>query len=362
MKDYYMESESFLHTPVLLNEVLKELLIKPDGIYVDATVGGAGHSLEISKRLSTGKIFAFDKDPDAVYFAKKRLKNKNVVVFNADFACMEDFLKNEIKNGVDGVLMDLGVSSFQLDNKKRGFSYRTTCDLDMRMSKTGKSAKDILNFESKENIVYILKNFGEEKFAKKIAEEVVAQREKKPFETTTDFTRIIDKVVPFKFKRKKNPFKKSFQALRIAVNNELFSLQEGLKVSFSFLKSKGRLLVISFHSLEDKIVKNFYKEKAKSCDCPDDFPICICKKIKKANIITKKPITPSQQEIKNNHRSRSAKLRILEKIWFKESLCFMPKTNLAYSLNLNVNRSRFCKIAHSRKNLILKELLFHAKN
>ena len=309
-----METKEFIHIPVLLDEVLKALLIKPNGIYVDATVGVAGHSLEIAKRLSTGKIYAFDKDPDAVLVAKEKLKNKNAVIFNADFANMEDFLPYELKGNVDGVLMDLGVSSFQLNNKERGFSYKTTCNLDMRMSKTGKTAKDILNFEKKEYIELILKKFGEERFARKIAGEIVKEREKKMFETTEDFKNVISRSIPFKFKRNKNPFRKSFQALRIAVNNELFSLEKGLETAFSFLKPKSRFLVISFHSLEDRIVKNFFKEKSLSCKCPKNFPICICNTTKKANIITKKPITPTTEEIKKNKRARSAKLRILEKI------------------------------------------------
>ena len=309
-----METEKFIHIPVLLDEVLKHLLIKPNGIYVDATVGGAGHSLEIAKKLSTGKIYALDKDPDAVFVAKERLKNKNAVVLNSDFANIKEVLPCELKENVDGVLMDLGVSSFQLDNKERGFSYKTTCNLDMRMSKAGKSAKDILNFETKKNIELILKKFGEEKFARKIAEEIVKEREKKMFETTKDLKEVISKSIPFKFKRKKNPFKKTFQALRIAVNNELFSLEKGLKAAFYFLKPKARLLVISFHSLEDRIVKNFFKEKSLSCKCPENFPVCICNKKKEANIITKKPITPTAEEIKNNKRSHSAKLRVLEKI------------------------------------------------
>lgn len=309
-----MIEKDFLHTPVLLNEVLKELNVNPSGLYIDATVGGAGHSLPIAKKLKTGKLFAIDKDPDAVVVAKKRLQNYNAEVFLSDFSNAEGFLKKKSTKKFDGVIMDLGVSSFQLDSKDRGFSYKENCPLDMRMSKVGKSAKEILNCESEESIFLIIKNYGEERFARKIAREVIETRNKKTFKTTKDFAKVIDKSIPFKFKRNKNPYKKSFQALRIAVNDELFSLKKGLASFFSLLKPKGRLLVISFHSLEDKIVKNFFKSKSLKCSCPSDYPVCICNTTKRANIITKKPITPSKKEVENNKRARSAKLRVLEKI------------------------------------------------
>lgn len=309
-----MQTKNFSHTPVLLEEVLRELKIKPDGIYVDATVGGAGHSLEIAKKLKTGKLFAFDKDPDAVLVAKEKLKDYTAKIINEDFKDMATILKEEKIEKVDGILMDLGVSSFQLDSKERGFSYLKTGPLDMRMSKKGTSAKDILNTATQEELIYILKEFGEEKFAFKIAQNIILEREKKTIKTTKDFADIINRSVPFKFKRNKNPAKKSFQAIRIAVNGEFFSLKQGLNEAFSILNPGARLLIISFHSLEDRIVKNFYKEKAKGCICPKDIPICVCNKKPQAKIITKKPIIPSKEEISKNKRAHSAKLRVLEKI------------------------------------------------
>ncbi len=309
-----MQVKNFSHTPVLLEKVLRELKIKQDGIYVDATVGGAGHSFEIAKRLKTGKLFAFDKDPDAILVAKEKLKGYNAEIINEDYKDIATILREKEIEKVDGVLMDLGVSSFQLDNSERGFSYLKTGPLDMRMSKNGKSAKDILNTASEEELIYILKEFGEEKFAFKIAKNILLEREKKPIETTKEFADIISKSIPFKFKRNKNPAKKSFQAIRIAVNNEFFSLKQGLNEAFSILKPTARLLIISFHSLEDRIVKNFCKEKSKGCICPKDFPVCVCNKKPQAKIITKKPIIPSEEEILKNKRAHSAKLRVLEKI------------------------------------------------
>ena len=306
--------EKFIHIPVLLNEVLKGLNIKPNGIYVDATVGAGGHSLKIAEKLTTGRIIALDQDPDAVFVARKNLKNYNVKIHNTNFSQLEDVLKKENVKAVDGVLLDLGVSSFQLDSAKRGFSYKTNSVLDMRMSKSGRSAKEILNTATKEELVYILKNFGEEKFAEKIAETVVEKRKEKEITTTEEFAQIVKNSTPFKFKRLKKKKKKSFQALRIAVNSELSNLEKVLNSSFSFLNKKARLLVISFNSLEDRIVKNFYKEKAAGCICSKKIPVCICNNKPKAVIITKKPITPTKEEILKNNRARSSKLRILEKI------------------------------------------------
>ena len=301
---------NFSHLPVLLNEVIYNLNIQPSGTYIDATVGGGGHAVEIAKKLTIGRIFAFDKDPDAINFSKERLKKYNVILINEDFANMESFVNEK----VDGVLMDLGVSSYQLDNAERGFSYSKTGPLDMRMSKTGESAKHILNSKSASEIANILKIYGEEQFAVKIANEIAVRRVSQSIETTEDLANIIKDVVPFKFKRHKNPCKKVFQAIRIAVNDEVLNLKKGLNSAFNLLKPKGRLLVISFHSIEDKIVKNFYRDKAIGCICSKNFPICICKNVKKANILNKKPITPSNDEISKNNRAHSAKLRVLEKL------------------------------------------------
>ncbi len=301
------------HTPVLLDEVIQGLKIKSSGIYVDATVGGAGHCLRIAKKLTTGKIFAFDKDPDAVAIAKKRLKNYNVKIFNADFKMMKQMLEDENVK-VDGVLMDLGVSSHQIDEEDRGFSYKKLGPLDMRMSKVGRSAKEILNQETEKNLFHILKDYGEEKFAGRIARNIIEKRKVKEIETTEDFKKIIKDSIPIKFQAKKNPFKKSFQAIRIAVNDELKSLKEGLESSFLLLKPKGRLLVISFHSLEDRIVKNFFKRQSIGCVCAKDLPICVCHNTPKAKILTKKPITATKEEVSLNIRAHSAKLRMLEKL------------------------------------------------
>lgn len=307
-----MKNENFLHIPVLLQEVLDGLKIDPDGTYVDATVGGAGHCLQIAKKLRNGKIFAFDRDPDAVLVAKKRLEDYNVLVFNKNFKEMAKILKKEGQTKVDGVLMDLGVSSFQLDTKERGFSYLEKGPLDMRMNKSGLDAKEFINTAPKEELIYILKNYGEEKFYKRIAEKIVEERKKSTIETTTQLSEIINSAIPFK--RNKNPSKKSFQAIRIAINDEIASLKEGLKEAFSILKPKARLLVIDFHSIEDRIVKNFYKEKTLGCICPKDLAFCVCGKKPEAKIINKKPIVPSKSEIEKNRRAHSAKLRILEKI------------------------------------------------
>ena len=310
-----MKNESFLHIPVLLEEVLNGLKINPDGTYVDATVGGAGHCVQIAKKLRNGRIFAFDRDPDAILIAKKKLKNYNVLIFNTNFKNMKKILEKKGQKKVDGVLMDLGVSSFQLDNKERGFSYSKEGPLDMRMNRTGLNAKDFINTITKEKLIYILKNYGDEKFYRKIAERIIEEREKNTIETTTQLAKIISSAVPFKFKRCKNPSKKSFQAIRIAINDEIYSLKEGLEEAFSILNPKARLLVISFHSIEDRVVKNFYKKKAIGCICPQDLPFCVCEKKPKAKIVNRKPIIPSEYEIKKNKRSHSAKLRILEKIW-----------------------------------------------
>ena len=306
-----MNEIEFLHTPVLLQEVLQGLKINTNGTYVDATVGGAGHTIEIAKKLKNGKIFAFDRDPDAVLVAKKKLENYNAEVYNLNFREIKKVL-DKVK--VDGVLMDLGVSSFQLDNEKRGFSYLKEGPLDMRMSKSGKTAKSLIATATEKELIYILKNYGEEGFCKKIAKKIIERRKEKPIETTLELSKIINSVFPSKFKRDKNPSKKSFQAIRIAINDEINSLKEGISSVFSLLKPGARLLIISFHSLEDRIVKEFYKEKSSSCICPKDLPVCVCKKTKEARIITKKPIVPSKTEIEKNKRAASAKLRILEKI------------------------------------------------
>ncbi|MDE5852871.1 MAG: 16S rRNA (cytosine(1402)-N(4))-methyltransferase RsmH [Oscillospiraceae bacterium] len=309
-----MNIKTFSHKSVLLRECIDGLNIKPDGIYIDATVGGAGHSCEIAKQLKGGKLFAFDKDPDAVEVAKDKLAGYSAKVINENFKEMEFELKNRGIFSVDGVLIDLGVSSYQLDNEKRGFSYLHEGALDMRMSKQGKTAADIVNTYTQKELMDILKTYGEERFAYKIALNIVKKRTQKPIETTIELADIIKSSIPAKFKRDKNPCKRSFQAIRIAVNRELDDLESGLTAAFNMLNSGGRLVVISFHSLEDRIVKHRYLSFAKGCICPAGAPICICGNKPKARLINKKPIEPSEEEKQCNPRCKSAKLRILEKL------------------------------------------------
>lgn len=290
------------------------LNIKPDGIYVDATAGGAGHSKEIAKRLDKGRLIAIDRDPDAIIVAKERLKDFNAIVVRNNYSNIDEVLKELDVGGVDGVLLDLGVSSYQLDTGDRGFSYHTDAPLDMRMSKEGISAKDIVNNYSYEEISKIIFEYGEEKFARSIASNIIKAREIKPLETTLELAEIIKNSVPQKVRREKNPCKKTFQAIRIAVNNEFEHLSGGLDKAFESLNPGGRLVVITFHSLEDRIVKQRFAGWCIGCTCPPDFPTCICGKKPRGKLINRKPIEASQEELEQNKRSRSAKLRIIEKI------------------------------------------------
>ncbi len=304
----------FVHKSVLLDEVLQNLNIKSDGIYVDGTAGGAGHSKEIAKRLTTGKLIAFDRDPDAVKVATERLKGLPAKVIESNYSRMAEALKDDGINGVDGVLLDLGVSSWQLDNGERGFSYHSDAPLDMRMSKQGVSAADLVNTLSVQELTDILRDYGEEKFAYKIACNIVREREKSPILTTIRLADIISNSVPAAVRRDGHPARKSFQAIRIAVNNEFEAETEGIKAAFEMLNSGGRLCVITFHSLEDRLVKNLFASFCKGCICPPDIPICVCGRTPKAKLIVRKPIIPTDSEIEANPRSRSAKLRVLEKI------------------------------------------------
>ena len=306
--------EIFSHNPVLLKECVEGLEIKPEGIYVDATVGGAGHSIEIARKLESGKLFAFDRDPDAVLVSKKRLSSYPAFVINSNFCEMKKRLEDREIRQVDGILIDLGVSSYQLDNPKRGFSYRHDGALDMRMSKQGVTAAEIVNKFSEEELIEILKKYGQERFARSIAANIVKRRSQKLIETTLDLANIIKFSIPAKFRRRKNPCKKSFQAIRIVVNGELESLKIGLEDAFDLLKAGGRLVVITFHSLEDRLVKQKYKIWSRGCVCPPKSPICVCGNVPRAKIVNKKAIRPSDLEIATNPRSKSAKLRILEKL------------------------------------------------
>ncbi len=304
----------FKHISVLLDECIDGLNIKPDGIYVDATAGGAGHSREIAKHLEKGRLVAIDRDPTAVQVATERLKEFNAVVVRNNYSQIDEVLADLDIKKVDGVLLDLGVSSYQLDTGERGFSYHVDAPLDMRMSQEGTSAYDIVNSYSYEQLSRIIFEFGEEKFSRSIASKIIKARETEPIRTTLQLAELIKEGVPAKVRREKNPCKKTFQAIRIAVNNEFEHLSEGLDKAFEVLDTGGRLVVITFHSLEDRIVKQRFASWCKGCICPPDFPQCVCGKKSRGKLVNKKPIEASQQELEANNRSRSAKLRIIEKL------------------------------------------------
>ena len=305
----------FSHVSVLLEESINGLNIKPDGIYVDGTAGGAGHSVEIAKQLSDkGRLIALDRDPNAIEVATERLTKYNATVVKSNYSEIKEVLSELNIDKVDGVLMDLGVSSYQLDTAERGFSYHSDAPLDMRMSQEGISAKDIVNEFSEQQIVKILFEYGEEKFARRIASNIVKAREESAINTTLELAEIIKRSVPAAVRREKNPCKKTFQAIRIAVNGELEHLSDGLDNAFSCLDTGGRLAIITFHSLEDRLVKQRFLSWTKGCTCPPDFPQCVCGKLPKGKLINRKPIGASEEELESNNRSRSAKLRIIERI------------------------------------------------
>ncbi len=303
----------FNHRSVLLDECIDSLNIKPDGIYVDGTAGGAGHSKEIALKLKGGKLYAFDRDPDAVKIATERLEGLNAEVVHSNFARMSEELEKRGITKVDGILLDLGVSSYQLDTAERGFSYHKDAPLDMRMSKSGISAKDIVNTFSAKELSDVFYRFGEEKFSVRIAERIVAERQKEPIETTMQLAEIIASAVPAAARRDGHPARRCFQAIRIAVNGELDALADALDKCFELLNKDGVLAIITFHSLEDRMVKQRYKEYCTGCTCPPDFPICVCGKTPKGRLLTKKPIEPTALELEQNPRSRSAKLRVIIK-------------------------------------------------
>ncbi len=305
---------NFSHVSVLLNECLEGLDIKPDGIYIDGTCGGAGHSCEIAKKLSTGRLLGIDRDPDAVAVASERLSPYNAEVIRGNYSEIREIANSAGIFECDGILLDLGVSSYQLDNAERGFSYHSDAPLDMRMSKEGTSAKDIVNTWSFEELSRIIFEYGEEKFSRKIAENIIRTREIKEIQTTLELADIIKQSIPAKFKREKNPCKKTFQAIRIAVNCEFEHLNKGLDDAFELLKPGGRLCVITFHSLEDRIVKQRFASFCKGCICPPDFPQCVCGRKPRGKLVCRKPIEAAPEELEVNKRSRSAKLRIIEKL------------------------------------------------
>ncbi|MBQ5764657.1 MAG: 16S rRNA (cytosine(1402)-N(4))-methyltransferase RsmH [Clostridia bacterium] len=304
----------FSHISVLLNESINALNIKPDGIYLDGTAGGGGHSAQIAARLKGGRLIALDRDPDAIIAAGQRLKGLPAEVIRSNFKDFDKVLDDLGIQGIDGMLLDLGVSSHQLDEAERGFSYHNDAPLDMRMAKQGTTAADLVNTLSANEIADILFRYGEEKFSYKIANAIVSERQKAPITTTGRLAEIISSAVPAAARRDGHPARKSFQAIRIAVNGELDALQEVLQKAFYRLNKGGVLAVITFHSLEDRMVKLAFAEFTKGCTCPPDFPICVCGKTPDGKLVSKKPIIPSDEEIKNNARSRSAKLRAIERL------------------------------------------------
>jgi len=306
----------FVHKSVLLNETIEGLDIKPNGIYVDGTAGGGGHSFEIAKRLSeNGRLIAIDQDPDAIKAASQRLKEfDNVTIVRNNFGNIKEVLFDLGITGVDGVLLDIGVSSWQLDSPERGFSYHYDAPLDMRMSQEGVSAYDIVNESTPGELVRILTQYGEEKFAKNIVRSIIKARETAPVKTTLELAELVKNAYPAKARQKGHPARKTFQALRIAVNGELDRLREGLDNAFDVLNPEGRLAVITFHSLEDGIVKQTMKKWCEGCTCPPDFPVCVCGKKPKAELVNRRPIEPSSSELEENNRARSARLRICKKV------------------------------------------------
>ena len=305
----------FSHQPVLLQECLEGLAIKPEGIYLDGTAGGAGHSGAIARRLTTGRLISLDQDPDAIAVATERLAGLPATVVQANFRNAPQVLQQLGIAGLDGALLDLGVSSHQLDDGERGFSYRMDAPLDMRMSQSGPTAADLVNTASREELARILREYGEEPYAWAIAGHIVRLRERQPILTTLQLADTIASALPPAVRRKdKNPSRRSFQALRIAVNGELDALSEGLDGIFAMLNPGGRFAIITFHSLEDRLVKNRFRQWATACTCPPELPVCVCGGKAKGRLINRKPIEATADEQQENRRSRSAKLRVIEKL------------------------------------------------
>ncbi len=301
----------FQHISVLFDETIESLDIKSDGLYVDCTCGGAGHSSEILKNIKNGTLVAIDRDPDAIKVINERIgSNECVEIVNDNFFNIKNIL-GEIK--ADGILADLGVSSFQLDTAERGFSFHKDAPLDMRMSKSGKSAFDVVNTYSEQELSNIIYKYGEEKFSRNIAKNIVKARNEKPIETTIELAEIIKDSVPAKYRRDGHPARKTFQAIRIEVNDELAGLSQAVNDMFSCLKVGGRLSIITFHSLEDRAVKETFKKFTEGCTCPKEFPVCVCGNTPSGKIINK-GLSAKQNELDANNRSRSAKLRTIEKI------------------------------------------------
>lgn len=314
-----MESVEFVHKSVLLNETIDSLNIKPDGIYVDGTLGGAGHASQVCKRLGEhGRFIGIDQDEEAIEAATKRLSvfGDKVTIVRSNYVEIDQILKNLGIEQVDGILLDLGVSSRQLDTPERGFSYMSDAPLDMRMdNRNDMTAKTIVNEYSEMDLYKIIRDYGEDKFAKNIAKHIVAARMKKPIETTFELTDIIKAAIPAKVRMAGgHPAKKTFQAIRIELNKELDVLNRSINTMIDYLSDGGRLSIITFHSLEDRIVKTRFKENENPCTCPSDFPVCVCNKKSKGRVITRRPIVPSEEELEDNSRAKSSKLRVFERV------------------------------------------------
>ncbi len=308
----------FKHYSVMLNETIEQLNIRPDGIYVDGTLGGAGHSLEICKRLTTGRLIGIDQDADAIAAASERLKDykDKVTIVRSNYAQMKEVLHDLGIDKVDGTLLDLGVSSFQLDTPERGFTYRSEdAPLDMRMDdRQTLTAKDIVNEYSEMDLFRIIRDYGEDRFAKNIAKHIVSARAVKPIETTGELNAIIKGAIPMKVQvTGGHPSKRTYQAIRIELNHELDVLRDNLDDMIELLDDGGRICIITFHSLEDRIVKSSFKKNENPCTCPSNFPVCVCGNKSKGHVVTKKPILPSEKELEENSRSKSAKLRVFER-------------------------------------------------
>lgn len=309
----------FKHYSVMLNETIEQLNIRPDGIYVDGTLGGAGHSSEIAKRLTTGRLIGIDQDADAIAAASERLKDykDKVTIVRSNYAQMKEVLHNLGIEKVDGILLDLGVSSFQLDTPERGFTYRSEdAPLDMRMDDRQKlTARDIVNEYSEMELFRIIRDYGEDRFAKNIAKHIVSAREQKPIETTGELNAIIKGAIPMKVQvTGGHPSKRTYQAIRIELNHELDVLRDNLDDMIELLNDGGRCCIITFHSLEDRIVKSAFKKNENPCTCPSNFPVCVCGNTSRGHVVTRKPILPSEKELEENSRSKSAKLRVFERV------------------------------------------------
>ncbi len=309
---------AFKHTTVLLNETVDGLNIKPDGIYVDATLGGGGHAYKVCSQLSEkGSFVGIDQDAAAIEAAGRRLLDfgEKVTIIRSNYCDIKPRLQELGIDKVDGIVLDLGVSSYQLDTAERGFSYRADAPLDMRMDQRQKmTARDIVNEYSEADLYRVIRDYGEDRFAKNIAKHIVMEREKHPIETTGQLNEVISRAIPMKVQKTSgHPSKRTFQAIRIELNHELDVLKDTLDTMIEMLNPGGRICIITFHSLEDRIVKSAFRKNEDPCICPSNFPVCVCGRVSKGKVITKKPILPSEEELENNSRSKSAKLRIFER-------------------------------------------------